>query len=391
MRISRRGQVEPFYAMELLKLANQKRAATGMDVISLCLGQPADGAPAVVRQAAVEALSSGAALGYTDANGVPSLREAIAGHYQDVYGVEVDPGRILVTTGSSAAFTAVMLAAFEAGDTVAMTRPGYPAYRNVLGSLGCRVVELDCGPDTRFQPTVAMLDALPTPPAGLIVASPSNPTGTIIEPDRLAELAAWCSANDTLLLSDEIYHGITFGKPCASVLQSSNDHVAVGSFSKYYCMTGWRVGWLAVPEALARLIELLLGNLNLSTPTLSQLAAVAAFSPEASAELDAHVVKYRDNLDLVLSRLPEIGVRQTVIPDGAFYVYPEISHLTDDSKQWALRALDEIGVVVTPGIDFAPVRPGPASPTDGSRYVRISTAGSGEQISEAFDRLARWI
>lgn len=380
----------PFYAMELLKLANQKRQATGADVISLCLGQPADGAPAVVRQAAIDALNSGSPLGYTDANGVPDLRGAIANHYRAGYGVEIDPGRIMITTGSSAGFTAIILAAFEAGDTVAMTRPGYPAYRNVLGSLGCEVVDLDCGPETRFQPTVEMLEALPNPPAGLIVASPSNPTGTIIDPDQLAELAQWCSANGTLLLSDEIYHGISFGSSCASVLQTTDDHVAVGSFSKYYCMTGWRVGWLAVPEHLARRVELLLGNLNLSTPTLSQLAAVAAFSPEATNELDAHVAKYRTNRDLVLARLPEIGVQQAVVPDGAFYVYPEISHLTDDSLAWSLRALDEIGVVLTPGIDFAPVRPGPGSPTDGTRYVRISTAGATEQIAEAFDRLAKW-
>lgn len=391
MRTSQRGSVEPFYAMELLKLANQKRQATGMDVISLCLGQPADGAPRVVRQAAIDALNSGAPLGYTDADGLPGLRTAIAAHYASDYDVEIDPGRILITTGSSAAFTAIILAAFEAGDVVAMARPGYPAYRNVLGSLGCRVVDIDCGPETRFQPTVELLEALDAPPAGLIVASPSNPTGTIIEPAELEALAQWCSAHGTLLLSDEIYHGISFGKPCTSVLQSTDAHVAVGSFSKYYCMTGWRVGWLAVPEMLARRVELLLGNLNLSTPTISQLAATVAFSPEASAELDAHVAKYRTNRDLVLERLPEIGVHQVVVPDGAFYVYPEISHLTDDSLAWSLRMLDEIGVVVTPGIDFAPVRPGRSSPIDGTRYVRISTAGSTEQLATALDRVADWV
>ena len=390
VRVSSRGRVEPFYAMELLKLANQKRQ-TGMDVISLCLGQPAAGAPAVVRRAAIDALASGSPLGYTDANGIPTLRAAISAHYASGYGVEVDPARVLVTTGSSAAFTAILLAAFESGDAVAMARPGYPAYRNVLGALGCQVVDLDCGPQTGFQPTVEMLDALPAPPAGLIVASPANPTGTIIEPGRLAAIADWCSGHGTLLISDEIYHGISFGGPTASVLQGSDRHVAVGSFSKYYCMTGWRVGWLVVPTELVRNVELLLGNLNLSTPTLSQLAAVTAFSPDARVELDAHVARYRANRDLVLRRLPDIGVRDTLVPDGAFYVYPDISHLTDDSLGWCLRALDEIGVALTPGVDFAPLRPGRVSATDGSRYMRISTAGAAEQIDEAFDRLLSWV
>ncbi len=376
--------------MELLKLANQRRP-TSTDVISLCLGQPADGAPAPVRDAAIAALNSGAPLGYTDANGVPSLREAIGAHYASKYGVELDPAQVLVTTGSSAAFTALLLAAFDVGDAVAMARPGYPAYRNVLGTLGCRVVDLDCGPETGFQPTVAMLDGLPAAPAGLIVASPANPTGTIMEPERLAAISAWCSEHGTLLISDEIYHGISFGRPTASVLQSSTRHVAVGSFSKYYCMTGWRVGWLVVPTELVRNVELLLGNLNLSTPTLSQLAAVAAFSPAARDELDARVTRYRTNRDLVLRRLPEIGVADTAVPDGAFYVYPNISHLTDDSLDWCLRALDEIGVAFTPGVDFAPPRPGRASATDGSRFIRISTAGAAEQIDEAFDRLLSWI
>lgn len=390
VRMSTRGDVDPFYAMELLKLANQKRES-GTDVISLCLGQPADGAPAAVRQAAIDVLASGSPLGYTDANGVPSLRHAIAGHYSSGYGISIDPGRVLVTTGSSAAFTAIILAAFEAGDAVAMARPGYPAYRNVLGSLGCEVVDLDCGPETRFQPGIEMLDALAEPPAGLIVASPSNPTGTIIEPEHLSAIAAWCEAHGTLLISDEIYHGISFGKPTASILQTSQAHVAVGSFSKYFCMTGWRVGWMVVPDEMTRRVELLLGNLNLSTPTLSQLAAVAAFSPEARLELDAHVAKYRANRELVLRRLPEIGVAATIEPDGAFYVYPEVSHLTNDSLGWCLRALDEIGVTLTPGIDFAPLRPGLTSPTDGSRFVRISTAGAAAEIDEAFDRLARWV
>lgn len=384
---SARGQVEPFYAMELLKLANLRRAR-GDEVISLCLGQPSAGAPAPVRDAARRALTANVPLGYTDAGGLPELRAQIAAHYLDDYGVVLEPNRVLVTTGSSAGFTAIIVAAFDAGDVVAMARPGYPAYRNVLAALGCRVSELDCGPETGFQPTVEMLAALPTAPAGLIVASPSNPTGTIIAPEQLAELAAWCQDHGTLLISDEIYHGISFGRPTASVLQYCSAHVAVGSFSKYYCMTGWRVGWLVVPERLARRTELLLGNLNLSTPTLSQVAAVAALSPAAKPELDAHVAKYRTNRDLVLSRLPALGLDAVAVPDGAFYVYPDVSQLTDDSLAWCLRVLDEAGVALTPGIDFAPVRPGQPSAIDGTRFIRISTAGATEQIAEALDRLA---
>lgn len=381
-RLSNRGDVVPFYAMELTKLANQQRAAGG-DVISLCLGQPAEGAPAAVKQAAIAALDSGSPLGYTDANGIPALRQAIANHYAASYGVEVDPGRVVITTGSSAAFTAIILAAFEAGETVAMTNPGYPAYRNVLGTLGCRIVELDCGPQTRFQPTVELLDALPAPPAGLIVASPSNPTGTIIDADELAGIAQWCEANGTVLISDEIYHGISFGPRTASVLETTSAHVAVGSFSKYFCMTGWRVGWLVAPETLARRIELLLGNLNLSTPTLSQLAAVQAFDPAVRTGLDARVARYQTNRDLVLRRLPELGITGTVVPDGAFYVYPDVSGLTDDSLAWCLRLLASTGVALTPGVDFSPI--------GGRKFVRISTAGQPAEIDQALTRIGDWL
>ena len=390
MRISARGAVEPFHAMELLKIANQRREA-GRDVISLCLGQPSAGAPQVVLDAAQAALASGDPLGYTDANGLPVLRMAIADHYRAAYGLEIDAGRVLITTGSSAAFTAIILAAFEAGDEVAMARPGYPAYRNVLTSLGATLIDLDCGPETRFQPTVAQLEALDRPPAGLIIASPSNPTGTIIDPDELAAIAAWCDAHGTLLISDEIYHGITFGARCASAQEFSDAAVSVGSFSKYHCMTGWRVGWLVVPDALARPVELLLGNLNLSTPTLSQIAAVAALSSEAAPELDAHVAKYATNRDIALDWLPKIGITDIVQPDGAFYLYPDVSPLTDDSQAWCARMLDEIDVALTPGIDFAPLRPGIDSPTDGSRFVRISLAGSSDDVARALERIAGWV
>lgn len=387
--LSTRGQVPPFYAMEVLKSANQLRAG-GRDVISLCLGEPSAPAPAPVRQAAREALD-GAALGYTDACGMVELRQAIADYYAAEYGTGINPDRVIITTGSSAAFTAIILAAFEAGQQVAMTRPGYPAYRNVLAALGCQVVELDCDATTSFQPTVAMLDALPEPPAGLIIASPSNPTGTIIPAEELQVLSRWCQAHGTLLISDEIYHRISFGTPTASVAQFGDQQIAVGSFSKYFCMTGWRIGWVVVPERMIRPVELLLGNLNLSTPTLSQIAAVQAFSPRARAELDTHVARYRANRDLATAWCRTLGITDFREPQGAFYLYPDISALAEDSMTWCAELLQATGVAITPGADFAPVIPGRSTSVDGSHYVRISLAGAADDLDEAFTRLATFL
>ncbi|MDO5719409.1 MAG: aminotransferase class I/II-fold pyridoxal phosphate-dependent enzyme [Actinomycetaceae bacterium] len=383
-RISQRGAVEPFRAMEILKRGNEV-AAQGRTVYSLCLGQPSTPAPSPVREAAHAALDQHQ-IGYTDANGIPPLRQRISEHYRDVYGTDVDPDSIVLTTGSSAAFTAIFLAAFEAGDTVAMTRPGYPAYRNTLGALGCVVQSIDCGPDTRWQPTVDQLDALTEAqgaPAGLIIASPSNPTGTILSAAELDAITRWCDEHGTLLISDEIYHGISFGEETASVTQFSQQHVAVGSFSKYYSMTGWRLGWAVLPPQLVRPVELLLGNLNLSAPTLSQLAAIRAFDADAAVELDAHVERYRENRTVIIEALETIGCRVIAPADGAFYCYADVSHLTDDSAKWAEKLLLEAGVAVTPGIDFAPDSTGTDDldpQLDGSRYVRVSFAGAKEDV-----------
>jgi aspartate/methionine/tyrosine aminotransferase len=277
----------------------------------------------------------------------------------------------------------VFLAAFDAGDTVVMTRPGYPAYRNTLQALGCRVVELDCGDETRFQPTVAMLAALDEPPAGLIIASPANPTGTIIDPVELAAIAAWCEAHGTLLISDEIYHGIAYGRPCATTWHTSRSSVVVGSFSKYFSMTGWRIGWLLLPEALRRPVELLVGNLNICPPAIAQVAAVAAFDPASRAELDGHVARYAANRDLLLEALPRIGIGHMAPPDGAFYAYCDIGHLTDDATSWCARVLAATGVALTPGVDFDPVA--------GNRFMRLSFAGSTAEIEQAVERLAAWL
>lgn len=391
MTVSRRGQVEPFHVMELLKAANA-RARTHGDVLTLCAGQPSTPAPAPVREAAAAALRDGHPHGYTDALGTAALREAITGHYATAYGVEVDPATVAVTTGSSAAFTALFLAAFDAGDTVLMTRPGYPAYRNTLQALGVRAEELDCGPDVRFQPTLDLIHAWCEQqgrrPQGLVIASPANPTGTVLQAGELAEIAQWCAAEGVLLISDEIYHGITYGQRATSALESSPDAVVVGSFSKFFSMTGWRVGWAVLPEPLVRPVELLLGNLNICAPSLAQVAAVAAFSDESLGELRGHVRRYADHRDLVLSRLPELGVRSTAPADGAFYAYADISHLTHDSLAWCADLLAATGVAVTPGVDFATARPDADDPLAGGRWFRLSYAGDAADLDEALTRMA---
>jgi len=377
-RVSARSAVEPFHVMEVLKAAAGRQRSHG-DVIMLCAGQPSTPAPQVARDAAVAAMA-GEVLGYTESTGILPLREAIAEHHRATAGIEVDPDDVVVFPGSSGAFTALFLAAFDAGDQVAMTRPGYPAYRNSLAALGCEVVELACGPDTRFQPTVEMLDALPQPPAGLIVASPANPTGTVVDPRVLAELNAWCVEHGTLLISDEIYHGLTYGREVASAWATSQESVVVGSVSKYFSMTGWRVGWLLAPPSLRRPLEVLTGNLNICPPAIGQHAAIAALGEGARAELDGHRARYAATRDLLLRRLPEIGLRDYAPPDGAFYAWCDIGHLTDDSVQWCADLLADCGVALTPGVDFDTV--------EGHRKVRLSFAGSTAEVDEALDRMA---
>lgn len=406
-RLSERGQVPPFRAMDILKDV-ERLHSSGRETFLLCLGQPATPAPTPVLEAAELALRHDS-LGYTASNGTIQLREHIAQHYLDEYSARVDPADIVITTGSSAAFTAIFLAAFEAGDTVAMTRPGYPAYRNTLRSLGCRVHELDCGPQTRWQPSVQQLDELASTqgaPAGLIIASPANPTGTVLGAQELAAICEWCDERGTLLISDEIYHGIVYGPRCPSATRfahhgrSQQSNVTVGSFSKYHSMTGWRLGWAVLPRELVRPVELLLGNLNLSAPTLSQLAAPAAFSAAADIELTEHVRRYAVNRQIVVDRLAELGIsgEQLAPADGAFYCWADVSGFTADSALWCAELLDATGVAVTPGIDFAenvlvgadgsPVEGEYRDPAlDGSRYVRISFAGSTEEVSEGMRRL----
>ncbi|MCW3157775.1 pyridoxal phosphate-dependent aminotransferase [Micropruina sonneratiae] len=363
--------------MEVLKAVAARRRSHD-DVILLCVGQPATPAPSPVLAAAEQALRSDV-LGYTEAVGTLAFRTAIAGHYRDQYDLRVTPDEIVVTTGSSGGFLLALLAAFDPGDLVAITRPGYPAYRNDIVATGCRLLELDCGPATRYQPTVAMLEALDEKPAGLVIASPANPTGTIIGSDELGAISAWCADNGVLLISDEIYHGISVERSTPSAWGFNRDSVVVGSLSKYQSMTGWRVGWLLLPEALRRPVELLQGNLAICAPAISQAAGVAAFGPDARAELDGHVRRYAANRDILLARLPELGITSFAPPDGAFYAWCDIGHLTDDSQQWCADVLAATGVALTPGIDFDPI--------EGHRFMRLSFCGTGAEITEGINRL----
>lgn len=373
--------------MDVWKAAAERQRTHG-DVLSLAAGQPSTPAPTAVLRATRLGIDS-ELFGYTETFGILQLRETIAGYHHDRYGIDVDPDDVVVTTGSSGAFTLLFLAAFDVGDTVVVARPGYPAYRNTLTALGCNVVELDCGPDTRYQPTVEMLEALDTVPAGLVVASPANPTGTMIDPAELADLARWCDDHDALLISDEIYHGIEFetpGSPATSTAwETSRNSVVVGSVSKYFSMTGWRLGWMLVPEHLRPALQRLASNMTVCPPAVSQFAAIEAFGTEARIELDGHVGRYAANRELLLDGLPDLGITKLAPADGAFYVYADIAHLLRDetSTAWCARLLHDTGLALAPGIDFDTVR--------GNETVRLSFAGSTADITAALDRLAGWL
>jgi aspartate/methionine/tyrosine aminotransferase len=375
LSIAARADVPPFHVMEVLSAAARRQRTHG-DVVSLAAGQPSSPAPEPVLAAAERALREHT-LGYTEQLGILELRIAIAGHYDRQYGLDVSPDDVVVTTGSSGAFLLAFLTAFDAGDRVALARPGYPAYRNILRALGCEVVELPCGPDTRFQPTV---DMLPDDLKGLIVASPANPTGTVVD---IAPLAQWCAEKGVQLVSDEIYHGISYGTPPDCAWETSRDAIVVNSFSKAFAMTGWRLGWMLLPERLRRAADCLTGNFTLCPPALAQYAAVAAFTPESYAEVESHVVRYRANRDLLISGLAGMGIDRLAPADGAFYAYADVSHLTDDSMAFCRKLLDDTGVALVPGIDFDPVH--------GNEFIRMSFAGTTSDIEEALRRLKVWL
>ena len=374
-----RSAVAPFYVMEIFGAAEQRRA-TGLPVYNLAAGQPSTPAPAIVRAAAAQALATDK-IGYTAALGIPPLREAIAEHTRDWYGVTVSPDNVVVTTGSSGGFLTAFLASFDHGDVVAMPRPGYPAYRNILASLGCTVAEFDCGRENGFQPTVDALEALDVVPAGLILASPANPTGAMVSNKQLADVVGWCERNNVRLVSDEIYHGISYVGPADCAWQFGRESVVVNSFSKYFSMTGWRLGWLLVPDELLDAVFRLAGNYSICPPALSQLAAVSAF--RAHDELAANVARYATNRQLLLDGLPAAGLSKLAPADGAFYIYADVSEFTDDSLHWVRTLLADTGVALAPGIDF--------DTHNGSRFARLSFAGDTAEIATAIDVLADYL
>jgi aspartate/methionine/tyrosine aminotransferase len=373
-----RAAISPFYVMEVMRAAEERERAGG-EVLHLEVGQPSSGAPATVVAAAHAALDSGDPLGYTGALGTAGLRAAIARHYHDWYGVDVDPARVVVTTGASASCVLAFLSAFDAGDRVAVTSPGYPCYRNMLAAFGAEVVDVAVDAGTRFQAAPPALNQH-GPLHGVVVASPSNPTGTMLNAPAMAALTAWCRERDTLLVSDEIYHGITYDAAAPTALAHSDEVFVVGSFSKYFSMTGWRLGWLVVPERFLGPVERLAQNLYISPPTLSQVAAVAAF--DAHDELAANVERYACNRQVLLDGLPLAGLTGLAPADGAFYIWAGVGHLTDDSQALCAAWLDDLGIAATPGLDFDPAR--------GRGYVRFSFAGSTADVAEAVARLQAW-
>ncbi len=383
LKVAGRAAVPPFHVMDLLAAAAERAKSHG-DLLNLVAGQPSTPAPVPVREAAIRALEA-QVLGYTVAVGIPELREAICGHHRRFHGIDVSPDDVVVTTGSSGGFLLAFLAAFEAGDRVAIARPGYPCYRNVLTALGCEVVELPAGPESRFQPTVEMLESLEAPVQGLVAASPANPTGTMVSPAELAGIATWCERNGVQLISDEIYHGIEYATPQqhSSAWEASREAIVFNSFSKYFSMTGWRIGWALVPDRLRRAFDVLTGNFTICPPVLAQHAAVAAFTEASYAECDGHVRRYAENRTLLLDGLPRLGIDRLAPADGAFYVYADVSHLTDDSMAFCHKLLAETGVATAPGVDF--------DTAAGNRFVRLSFAGSSEEVRRALDRLAAWL
>lgn len=381
---SKRSEVPPFEVMTVLDQVAMLRAQGG-DVISLCAGEPAGGAPSPVNAAAAELHSSGRPFGYTPALGIWPLREALAVHYRRWYGIDVSPSEVAITTGSSGAFMLAFLAAFDAGDRVALARPGYPAYRNILSSLGCEVVDIDCGPEVRFQPTVEQLSAehAVRPLAGVILASPANPTGTMVTRDELAALVRWCDDNQVLLISDEIYHGVTYGGSRGdSAREFGNNAVVVSSWSKYWGMTGWRLGWMIAPPELIGAVDALAGNLALCPPAPAQVAALASFTEEAYAQCDAAVAGFSRARQLLLGAHERLGWGVAAPADGAFYYYADLGpqlELFGSSSAYAAALLKATGVALTPGTDF--------DSRLGHRTVRISFAAGEEAIAEAIERI----
>ncbi len=382
MKISSRSQTAPFIAMDVLASA-QTLEARGGDVVHMELGEPAFGAPRAAREALTAAMGRGDTLGYTQGLGLAALRREIAFLYRRRHGLDLDPERIVVTAGSSAGFMLAFLTLFDVGDRVAIADPGYPCYRNILGTLGLEPVRIEAELASRYQPTPDLLDRAGGRLDGLLVASPANPTGTMLDREALAALVRHCESKGIALISDEIYHGLTYEAPAVSALELTDQVVVINSFSKYFAMTGWRIGWMVVPERFVRTVQNLAQNLFICPSHASQIAAIGALTPEGEAEVAGHLTAYAQNRNALMSALPGLGFTDISPADGAFYVYAGVSRLTNDSREFCARLLQEGGVAATPGLDFDPAR--------GQATMRLSFAQSPERIAEGIRRLAGFI
>ncbi len=383
IKTGRGAAAPPFLVMDVIAAANARAASLppgAPHIIRMEVGQPGTGAPQGARDAVAAALRGGDPLGYTEALGRASLRERIARHYADWYGLEVPAARIAVTMGASGAFPLAFLAAFDPGDRVALASPFYPPYVNILVALGLQPVIVETGPETRYQPTPALLDALDPPPDGLIVASPCNPAGTMLSPQELQALAVWCDGRGVRMISDEIYHGLHHARPIATAASFSDTAVVINSFSKYFSMTGWRVGWMVLPADLVRPVECLAQNMFISAPHVSQVAAEAAFA--CGAELEANVAAYRRSRASLLAALPGAGFPDVAAADGAFYIYADVGGRTNDSLAFCARMLAEAGIAASAGVDFDRAR--------GHRTMRFSYCGPEADMQAAAARLAAW-
>jgi aspartate/methionine/tyrosine aminotransferase len=381
IRPSARSDVPPFMVMDVMAAAARIEAAGGR-VIHMEVGQPAAAAPTSAIAAARAALASGR-LGYTETLGMASLRARIARHYDETYGVAIDPGRVVVTTGSSAAFILTFLALFEPGDRVAVALPGYPPYRHILSALGCEAVAIETTQATRWAitPEILLAEHRKARLTGVLVASPANPTGTMMTAEALRDLIVAAHSEGIRFISDEIYHGLDYAFPAETAARISDECVIINSFSKYFCMTGWRVGWVVAPEPLVRPLDRLQGNLAVCVPTLSQIAAEAAF--DGRAEMEAVKHGYEDNRRILLDGLPKAGFDKFLPVDGAFYLYADVSRFSDDSFEFAKRMLAQTHVAATPGVDFDPLK--------GRHFIRFCYAGATADMHEAVERLANWL
>src|SRR6056300_592900 len=380
LKVSQASDIPAFLAMQVMKRAKEMQA-TGSDLVHLEVGQPSTPPPAAVSNALQASLTHVASHGYSVGLGLPELRERIGQHYQDWYQLPLDWQRIAVTPGSSLGFAIAFLSAFDKGDCIAIATPGYPAYFNLMLALGIKPQLLPARAAQNWMPDLESLVATDSIPDGLLLASPANPTGVVMRDDELEAVCRWCDKHGVRLIMDEIYHGLTFGKRTKSALAYTDNAIIINSFSKYFCMTGWRLGWVIFPDDLVDNAEKISQNLFISASTINQYGAVAAF--DCYAELDAHLPRYEENRDSLLRGLPSEFLGQHAPADGAFYLYADISAVSTDAVAFAQRLLNEAGVAVTPGVDF--------DRAEGARYLRLSYAGSHATISTAIERINRWL